>query len=906
MELETAPNEPAARALRIFPDASDFTIDGGNFTNIDGGMHFHHHNHENAGEGGADGRHPRNPEQALEDPPTEPMCSESQIYTRNLVGSGRGYPLLIAQPRMNLPIEYRSRGVSIGDVGRVSPEGDFDFFFNIYRDRNHPINHNRVPEDFSPLEELDESDLFQLHIKRGSLSSATVQSYCPDLNATDIELQFACRGPSGAFLALPSGSTLCRLENIEAMRRYAATNAESWYRYVNEKRGRRLGNGRLYLITGWEKAPTGGMATFQNVAPSRDFDIALVPLQQPGGGIQYAFSRGDPARAHTFGTLPLTADGALNHAVFLQGFSISLGQGIIQRLLGRRVKFSQIGENPGSGDAEEYIPFSDTQGSFLSFTFSFFGGFGSGGGNQASASATETRLADLAPSADVLHPSRLINEHLVRTVPDASVIITHDDDWMDALRGNPEALHNPESVHKILNGRKIQAEKGLVFLSPTNVGGQLDASRAARSPSRSTYRVPMEAKQRFVFGAPAKTSSTRMPESLPPLFSVEAQAAAKQRHPKGAGLPEFSFGAPTATSPAGAPQPPLLSLGALPADVKTTKKSSFGAAPASHHSLGHPQAAFGDPGRLSETTIFGFLTTDAAKRTTSPAPVSAFGSVPSTSTSSGPSAANNNAQQAPFSFGEINPSLASGHPISKRDQSSESKMDESPKRASPFSFGAPSNLGPLFESAAPSSAAFSRPGSPSGKNSPSLSSSLAATETKLFGRSHSDLTSPTTPSKFGQKNMGSPRPSTTGIFGANNLFTPRTTSNAPATLFGAPLSSGSLFGSAAPSSTPFSSGSPGSKSAFLPPSATESKPFGSSQFDRSATSSSTSKTFDQKDMLARRPLFGASTPAPPTASNPFAQSNSPSFSSPMDVDASNLGYGRSNHLLDDEPPSYVP
>ncbi|KAF7302808.1 Pleiotropic drug resistance ABC transporter protein [Mycena kentingensis (nom. inval.)] len=464
MELQTPRDDAAARALRIFPNASDFTIDGGNFTNIEGGMHFHHH--ENVGAGGADGRHTQDPQQALVDPPTELMCSESQIYSRNLVGSGRGYPLLIAQPRMNLPIEYQRRGVSIGDVGRVSPLGDFDFFFNVYRDRDHPINHARVPEDFSPLEEFDESDLLQWHIKRGSLSSATVQSFSMSNFTLSAE---------GAFLALPHGSMLCRLENVEAMRRYAAANAESWYRYVNETRGRRLGNGRLYLITGWEKASVGGMGTFQNVAPSSDFDIALVPLQQPGGGIEYAFSRGDPARAYAFAASSPTSWGAPNHTVFLQGFSISLGQGIIQRLLGRRVMFSQIGDKPESSDAEEYIPFSDTQGSFLSFTFSFFSGYGGSGGGSQSASATETRLSDLGQSVDVLHPSRLINEHLVRTAPDAAVIITHDDDWVDALRGNPDALRDPEFVQKVLDGRNIENENGVLFLNQKQDPGRGDS-----------------------------------------------------------------------------------------------------------------------------------------------------------------------------------------------------------------------------------------------------------------------------------------------------------------------------------------------------------------------------------------------------------------------------------------------
>ncbi|KAJ7067226.1 hypothetical protein C8F01DRAFT_1341938, partial [Mycena amicta] len=160
-----------------------------------------------------------------------------------------------------LPAAYRRRGICIGDVGRVTPEGDFDFFFNIYLPEDHPINNNYLPGGFCPLKRFDERDISTYNFKRGSVVSESVQAQCPDLDSADVELQFACRGPSGALLALPYGSQLAKLQNVEAMRRYAAQNAESWYRYVNEERGRRLVNGGLYLITGCEKLHCGGMAT---------------------------------------------------------------------------------------------------------------------------------------------------------------------------------------------------------------------------------------------------------------------------------------------------------------------------------------------------------------------------------------------------------------------------------------------------------------------------------------------------------------------------------------------------------------------------------------------------------------------------------------------------------------------
>ncbi|KAJ7649648.1 hypothetical protein FB45DRAFT_708675, partial [Roridomyces roridus] len=79
----------------------------------------------------------------------------SQCYCNQLLLQGRGFPLYVPAPRGNLPEEYQRKGVSIGDVGRVTPEGVFHFFFNIYLPASHPINDNDVPDNFTPLTKYD-------------------------------------------------------------------------------------------------------------------------------------------------------------------------------------------------------------------------------------------------------------------------------------------------------------------------------------------------------------------------------------------------------------------------------------------------------------------------------------------------------------------------------------------------------------------------------------------------------------------------------------------------------------------------------------------------------------------------------------------------------------------------------
>jgi hypothetical protein len=55
-------------------------------------------------------------------------------------------------------MRYRRGGVLIGDVGSITPEGDFDFFFNVYLPTTDPINAN-VPEGFVPLSPYDPIDV---------------------------------------------------------------------------------------------------------------------------------------------------------------------------------------------------------------------------------------------------------------------------------------------------------------------------------------------------------------------------------------------------------------------------------------------------------------------------------------------------------------------------------------------------------------------------------------------------------------------------------------------------------------------------------------------------------------------------------------------------------------------------
>ncbi|KAJ7654128.1 hypothetical protein DFH06DRAFT_1093141 [Mycena polygramma] len=144
----------------LFQNAAGFDIVGGQF--VLGDVHNH------AGPGPV-------PTSIPSDTSTEAL-SDSEIYHRQMLFQKRGFPLYVPEPEISLPAEYQRRGVAIGDVGSVTPEGTFDFFFNIFLAPDDPIHVNHTPENFSPLPLYDPIDLLhENHAPGDFVSSSNVQ-----------------------------------------------------------------------------------------------------------------------------------------------------------------------------------------------------------------------------------------------------------------------------------------------------------------------------------------------------------------------------------------------------------------------------------------------------------------------------------------------------------------------------------------------------------------------------------------------------------------------------------------------------------------------------------------------------------------------------------------------------------
>jgi hypothetical protein len=233
------------------------------------------------------------------------------------------------------------------------------------------------------------------------------------------EFTFNCWGPSGAVLALPHGSHLEKLENVESMRRYAAKHAESWYKYVNETRGRGLVNGNLLLVTGWEKAESWGMAFYQDVISG--FQLAFGPTADAANRYRYRWHGTHCRRKHA-DSHPV--DGTpLNQTTFIHAFAISVCEGIWGKLFGVEIcqpaDSSTFQDKPGRG----FIPYQ-SRGS--SFGWSFFFGSSHSGGKQYSEQAPgDGLLSDASPIPKVRAGNTHFDRYCIDLFQDHSPIANH-------------------------------------------------------------------------------------------------------------------------------------------------------------------------------------------------------------------------------------------------------------------------------------------------------------------------------------------------------------------------------------------------------------------------------------------------------------------------------------------------
>ena len=184
--------------------------------------------------------------------------------------------------------------------------------------------------------------------------------------------RFEGSSSTGAILILPEGGIRKDLLSTRLFQDYATRNAASWYQFATgSKLGRPAQNGSLYLITGCDKSPAWGVASyyhpFSRAKVSCEFMGTEVGDGHPPGyhWINFRPATVRVSRLDHSGSSQARGDPnprpTLNQCIFVRGFRISLELRYWRQLLGYKVKIEdgidfQIDEAKDGKRAAPFLP----------------------------------------------------------------------------------------------------------------------------------------------------------------------------------------------------------------------------------------------------------------------------------------------------------------------------------------------------------------------------------------------------------------------------------------------------------------------------------------------------------------------------------------------------------------------
>ncbi|KAF7345414.1 Cell division control protein [Mycena venus] len=378
--------------------------------------------------------------------------SDSELYSRLLFPKKQGYPLFHPQPSDDLPEAARRIGTEIGDVGVITQDGSFDPIFNILRARDDPANRFGVPPDFEQVV-LGSEDIrtrSQFYLPGSDISNTTIRKRRIDFDAgvegnvflpfgAGAVVEVSMNSKETGLLLLPDGASRWDLRREQLFRDYAMKHAHSWYAFVNGNLQRRAGNGDLYLVTGVTKSTSWSVAAIENQSGEGQISLKLKAAQFGNAGATCSWEWENAGSSVDSGPRrhPGEENWRENQTVFLRGFKVA----VRVKPLRRAPKIHCIVESdwPEMQSKGTFIPFSQSQSSTLS-VFTPSSQTQSSGHNEngisrsgSSPMSSPESSSDGETPSSCYHPSTLINEHLLNCAVDATVAVTHDDEWASVL-----------------------------------------------------------------------------------------------------------------------------------------------------------------------------------------------------------------------------------------------------------------------------------------------------------------------------------------------------------------------------------------------------------------------------------------------------------------------------------------
>ena len=135
-------------------------------------------------------------------------------------------------------------------------------------------------------------------------------------HCSPIEYKFGTSAAAGAILILPHGAMSTQLSSPERFREVARARALDWYEFARERNGGQHLDRSLYLITGFYKAPSWSLGSFNDPDASAGEIIVEKGKDDPNIRLLRFSFTGD--RRHSLG------GNGVNQTIFICGFKIAV------------------------------------------------------------------------------------------------------------------------------------------------------------------------------------------------------------------------------------------------------------------------------------------------------------------------------------------------------------------------------------------------------------------------------------------------------------------------------------------------------------------------------------------------------------------------------------------------------
>ncbi|KAF7329772.1 Git3 domain-containing protein [Mycena kentingensis (nom. inval.)] len=437
---------------------------------------------------------------AILDPCAHKPESIASLYARVLAVRAQGYALWDPRPDADATAVHQLRGTTVGDVGWLTPHGQFVYLFNILSHKNDEIN-SGAPDCLRRFDLSTKSKIVQKpSTERNFIGCPNTQGdQRPPKLFSHRKPQFTFRihGSPAGLCVLPTGSSVDEILNPQVLHEYILQNAEAWYRAYQGS----IPNGALYLVTAATRAKDWANCALETKTRPGPEHIRFTGTTWTGQRSALCQMR-DPQDPHR--NLP-------NQTVIIKGYRMELVRSPAQR----SVALSEVPgdyevqpHNPRWVDMQTATPSSGGTPSRIVESLRTSSP-GPSVPTQLSTSTPDsstpshrhdvharfvrvepadvnvkdnvsagfpsqllTKVADL--NSEPFHPLDTLHDYLRQKFPAASLIVTHDDHWISTLKSNEEMLPDPEDlVARVLDRYKPVVQSGIVFMSSRQPSGQL-------------------------------------------------------------------------------------------------------------------------------------------------------------------------------------------------------------------------------------------------------------------------------------------------------------------------------------------------------------------------------------------------------------------------------------------------